>query len=303
MSSHQVFASRLHRRRHHLLAFLASVAAFSTVPTAALAASDPECPPPQTRDRRNWKNPDCGVHNMLVVGEKALFMSHLPMFASEHRYQIILEAKLKQAGRDVTATYLQDRATHPQSRMYTVEPSDFFVLSRVIAKNGATAARQSFDAAVFRGHLERKPSQVIPGLDKVQVEIQRVLYAAELTPVSVAPRELTYILFGKDGNFFLAHQIARAPDFDQIIGVTFAQQVFKPEELQQGVTIFFPARPNSPDKRLKANESVEARARFAGNSQPLALRLTAGKEFYFEEGELKKKPVFDQTPLERAAGF
>ena len=303
MSSHQVSASRLYRRPHYLMAFLALIVAFSTIPTAALAASDPECPPPQTSDRRNWKDPDCGVHNMLVVGEKALFMSHLPMFASEHRYQVILETKLKQAGRDVTGTYLQDRATHPRSKMYTVEPLDFFVLSRVIAKDGVAASRQSFDAAVFRGHLERNPHQVIPGLGKVQVEIQRVLYAAELTPVSMAPRELTYILFGKDGNFFLAHQIARAPDFDQIIGVTFAQQVFKPEELQQGVTIFFPSRPNSPNKRLKANESVEGQARIAGNSQLLALRLTAGKEFYFEEGELRRKPVFDQTPLERAAGF
>ena len=303
MSNHRVSAPRLCRRPHYLMAFLASVAAFSTVPTAALAASDPECPPPQTRQRLNWKHPDCGAHNMLVVGEKALFMSHLPMFASEHRYQIILEAKLKQAGRDVTETYLQDRATHPQSKIYTVEPSDFFVLSRVIAKDGVAASRQSFDAAVFRGHIERDPHEVIPGLDKVQVEIQRVIYAAELTSVSAAPRELTYILFGKDGDFFLAHRIARAPDFDQIIGVTFAQQVFKPEELQQGVTIFFPSRPNSPAKRLKANESVEGQARVAGNSRLLALRLTAGKEFYFEEGELKRKPVFAQTPLERAAGF
>jgi hypothetical protein len=33
------------------------------------------------------------------------------------------------------------------------------------------------------------------------------------------------------------------------------------------------------------------------------IQLEAGKEFYFEEGELKKRPSFDQTPLEKEAGF
>ena len=240
---------------------------------------------------------------MFVIGEKAMFLSHLPMFASEHRYQIILEAKLKQSGVDVTQTYLQDRATHPQSKMYTLEPSDFFILSRVMPKKGAASLRTSFNAKVFRGHLERDPNQVIPGLEKVEVEIQRVIYAAELKPKGIAPKELEYILFGKDNDLYLAHSIAQAPDFDQIMSVTLAQRVFKPEELERGVRITAPNRINSPDRRLKEKETVEAKARIADGSPLLPLRLTANKEFYFEEGELLKTPIFEATPREKAAGF
>ena len=146
----------------------------------AFAASDSECPPPQKDDRSNWKSPDCGVHNMFVVGEKAMFISHLPMFDSEHRYQIILQAKLKREGQDVTPVYLKDRVSHPQSKMYTLEPSDFFILSRVMGKDGSAPSRKSFDATVFRGHLERNPHQVIPGLDKAEVEVQKLIYGAEV---------------------------------------------------------------------------------------------------------------------------
>jgi hypothetical protein len=273
------------------------------LPTAAIAASDPECPPPPTGNRSNWTHPDCGVHNMLVIGEKAMFLSHLPMFASEHRYQIIFEVKLQQSGRNMTQAYLDDRSTHPESRMYTLEPSDFFILSRLMSKNEPAVHRNSFNARVFRGHLEREPNQVISGLEKVQVDVQRVLYAAELSTKGLAPKELTYILFGKDNDLYMAHLIARVPDFDQIVGVKFPQRVFTAQELERGVMISLPGRVNVPTKRLKANESIEGHVKVAGASQPFRVRLTVGKEFYFEEGELKAKPTFSQTPLEKAAGF
>jgi hypothetical protein len=303
MSNNPNITPPLRRALHQSVAILALTTVFLSVPTPAIAASDPECPPPQTRDRKNWTHPDCGVHNMFVVGEKAMFLSHLPMFDSEHRYQIILEAKLKQSGSDVTEVYLQDRTTHAQLKMYTLKPLDFFVLSRVMSKNETAPLRTSFNAQVFRGHLERNPNQVIQGLENVEVEIQKVFYAAELSPTGVAPTELTYIIFGKDNDLYLAHLITRAPDFDQIINVTIAQRVFKPEELERGVTISVPNRINSPDRRLKANESVEAKARVAGASQLLPVRLNVGKEFYFEEGELLSSPIFSSTLLEKAAGF
>src|SRR5437588_797536 len=83
----------------------------------------------------------------------------------------------------------------PQTRMYTLKPADFFILSRVMAKDGSPSSRRSFDATVFRGHLERDPHQVISGLDKVEVEVQKLVYGVELTAQSASRSDLTYIVF------------------------------------------------------------------------------------------------------------
>ena len=57
-----------------------------------------------------------GTHNMLVVGEQTVYLSHLPMFdglnkkktdfTSPHRYQVILEATFVDGTNNLTETYL-----------------------------------------------------------------------------------------------------------------------------------------------------------------------------------------------------
>lgn len=80
------------------------------------------------------------THNMLVFGEQAVFLSHLPMFdalnktktgfRSPHRYQVILEAAFTKEGKDLRDIYFNDRQAHPTTRIYTLSP-DTFVLSRL----------------------------------------------------------------------------------------------------------------------------------------------------------------------------
>jgi hypothetical protein len=41
-------------------------------------------------------HPDCGVHHMMVIGEETIFLAHLPMFQSEHRFQVIMEASVRE---------------------------------------------------------------------------------------------------------------------------------------------------------------------------------------------------------------
>jgi hypothetical protein len=40
-----------------------------------------------------------------------------------------------------------------------------------------------------------------------------------------------------------------------------------------------------------------------GSAAPFKVRLKAGTEFYFEEGELRVPASFNPTPAERRAGF
>src|SRR5262245_14753518 len=61
------------------------------------------------------------THNMLVVGEEIVYLSHLPMFQEEgeppmpHRYQVILEVTFAKQ-----ASYVKDRQGHQTTNIYTL---------------------------------------------------------------------------------------------------------------------------------------------------------------------------------------
>ena len=116
------------------LALGALVAA--SVPSSGAATTQMEDPP--------------NTHNMLVVGERTVFLSHLPMFGglnknkaafvSPHRYQVIVEAAFTTQGKDVTGLYRKDRQAHPDTRIYTLGPEPFGTHAGVHASGQATLA-------------------------------------------------------------------------------------------------------------------------------------------------------------------
>ena len=114
--------------------------------------------------------------------------------------------------------------------MYTLRPNDIFVISRMFP-DASERKRSSFDAEVFRGHLERD-GKPIRNLNNISAEVKRVVYAAELPMKTNPPKDLTYILFGKENDLYVAHQIARAPDFDQLMAVQVGGQQFNAEDLR-----------------------------------------------------------------------
>jgi hypothetical protein len=259
------------------------------------AAPDPEC-------TRTAKNHDCGIHNMMLVGEKSVFLSHLPMFHHEHRFQAIFEAEFERGGKTLSSIYANDRVQHPKMKMYTVAPADRFVLSRVFVFGDQSPQRTSFRGTVFRGHLERNGER-INGLHDVEVKIKRVIYARELGAADSKLDKLSYVLFGKGEDLFLAHQLSQAPDFDQILAVAVSKHSFTPAELASGVTVTIPGRNNAASERMKEGEETAAEAQVNGTHQSLALRVRARRELYFEEGELLKQPSFEATEEEKKAGF
>jgi len=169
------------------------------------------------------------THNMLVVGTEAVFLSHLPMFdglnerksdyTSPHRYQVILEARFSSGGKDVTALYTEDRKNHPKTKMYTLSPTDEFVLAKLFRPDAQRPELSSFRATVFRGHFERRGKQPINGLEDIVVNVKQVMHAQKFEPADDKPEELTYFLFGKGMELFLAHSISKPPDFDQVLSV------------------------------------------------------------------------------------
>jgi len=110
-------------RRHLILrsavhvAFVVGVSAASCFVPPAVAGPN-ECP------ARGASNPDCGQHNMMLIGEQAIFASHLPMFKSEHRFQLILQIDLQKDKNSLGGAYVKDRKEHPDIGMYTLQPSE-----------------------------------------------------------------------------------------------------------------------------------------------------------------------------------
>ena len=112
------------------------------------------------QDRRLEESDPPATHNMLVVGEKTVFLSHLPMFddlneektdyTSMHRYQVILEGRFIRNRKDVTNIYTKDRESNPGIKIYTLQPARF-VLARFVYPD----RRRSCAKIVSRHHLSR----------------------------------------------------------------------------------------------------------------------------------------------------
>ena len=248
------------------------------------------------------------THNMLVVGEKAVYLSHLPMFnrlgktsyLTPHRYQVLLEATFSRGGKELQNIYMADRANNPSVKMYTLTPTTDYVLPRL----GSSNPLRSFRATIFRGHLERGGEE-IKGLEDVTVNVKRVLHFRQFDPKVSKPARLEYLLFGKPSELFLAHFISKPPDFDQIASVKIDGHTFTDAELSTGIRIAIPGSPDSAQQRLRENSPAAGEALIGGAKPPapLKLQVTALREFYFEEGELLLPPTFDATAEEQASGF
>jgi hypothetical protein len=256
------------------------------------------------------------THNMMVVGTKTAFISHLPMFdevdadrlefTSPHRRQVIMEATFAQDGVDVTETYLNDRLKNPGVKMYTLKPAEF-VLGRV-DPNGE-ALKTFRGQGLFRGHLERPPRKVIIGVDvrdpavsRFDVNVKNVVHFHKFDPKGTKPAKLEYILFGKGSETFMAHFITKPSDFDQIVSVKITGHTFTDAELGAGLHVVFSGRDNTALTRMKEKDKGSGEFQLA-NATPQGFAVEVLREFYFEETELAVNPSFGQSKEEVKSGF
>jgi hypothetical protein len=260
-----------------------------------------------------------GTHNMMVVGEQTVFLSHLPMFdglsedrksfTSPHRYQVILEASFSDATGDLTGIYAADRKSNPTEKMYTIKPA-LFVLPDLDPKGKALRAFRGH--TVYRGHLERTSTPILgfkddpnepPEGGSFDVKVRRVVHFHKFVPGAAKPAQLQYLLFGNGPETFMAHFIAGPPDFDQIISVKLTGQQFTDEQLAGGVSVNIPGRLNTAKTRMKEKQKASGVFQLAGSTKSKPVQVEAIKEFYFEEGELRTRATFSPTAEEKNSGF
>jgi hypothetical protein len=254
------------------------------------------------------------THNMMLVGAKTAFLSHLPMFVNDgtgpefdspHRFQVILEATFTDGTRNLTDVYFSDRVKNPAVKMYTLNPG-LFVLSH-LDPNGK-ALKKFRGNGLIRGHLERGGKSFIgdfqnpPDGGAFDVNVVNVVHFHEFDPKAAKPAKLEYLLFGKGSELFLAHLITKPNDFDQTISIKTTGPAFTDEELSKGLHVVFSKRGNTAKDRLKEKIKDSGMLQISGVA-PRSVSVEVVKEFYFEEGELFLPPTFDVTPEEKKPGF
>lgn len=243
------------------------------------------------------------VHNMLMFGEQTVFFSHLPMFdsvnqagtayTSPHRFQVILQAAFTP---EQMASYAKDRQANPGTQFYTINPQEL-VLTRLFEP--ATAPKMSeFTATVFNGHLERKPTHRVQGLERTKIKIGRVVHGGQFDPRASKPAALEYLLFGRGPERFLAHAISAPPDFDQVLVLESVSSDLTDRDLEQDVRVVIPDRKNTAKERLREGQRVDGMLRI-GSAAPTKVQVEVGRRIYFEEGELLVPPDFDPTDEEK----
>ncbi|HLM22949.1 MAG TPA: hypothetical protein VK390_15690 [Propionibacteriaceae bacterium] len=244
--------------------------------------------------------PDFGTHNMFAFGREAVYLSHLSMFMAPHDAQLILEVALEDGtGGSLSEVWSTERANHPDQRVYTMMPQRF-ALSTLYTRD--PPARRSFRARFFRGHLEQG-GEVIPELGNIVVRVTDVVYAKQFDRGG-KPDDLTYRLFGRGSELFLAHRIGEPPDFDQILSVQLPGAQPDEDEVNAGIEVVLPSRPNTATERLRDGTATTARGHVTGTHQFFSLEIAGVRELYFEEGELMtSRGAFEPTELEIEARF
>ncbi len=219
------------------------------------------------------------VHGMLIVGESRVLLSHLPMFHAPHDFQMFLEVSLSAPASDPLKRYLDDRKA-TQTRIYTWVPKPF-VLSG-LAMSPPTLLTMT--GTIFRGHFERGGEPITSG--DVSAKVERVLYSRRLDQMNPPRIEPRYLLFGSRQEPFLAHVIAKPPDFDQISGVDIAAGSANWLTGWDGsaVALDVGGVGASLDSRLREGDQVNARR--ADDLASGTAIVTLRREFYFETDDL-----------------
>jgi len=222
-------------------------------------------------------------HTMLVIGAGAVFVSHLPMFMKPHDYQVVLQVTFSSHGADPQRVYADDRAAHPDILLYTLKPKPFVLADLLPPSPGKPPRLRSFRADIFQGDVERPgAARIAPNVD---VSVTGVVLGHKFVPKAPPLDHLTYVLFGKGTELWLAHVITGPPDFDQILSTGVDGHTFTDQDLGAGIPVTVPGRRNLGAERLTVapGAAVPATATVAG--KPVPVQLKPHLEMYFNDND------------------
>lgn len=165
---------------------------------SVLPLSAPAAPAAQSKVQHGY----VGNHGMvLFAADDILLASHLPLYQPPHNYQLIYQITLPPTEHKAVLATLQKR------QQMTLLPQQFD-LTQLIKGQSIMV-----NAALYHGHFERGGSV---WFDKVPVNFARQLYIRPIQQPGTA-NEARYDVLKINSSYFLIHQIAANPSYDQIL--------------------------------------------------------------------------------------
>ncbi len=234
-----------------------------------------------------------GRHGMLLFGGDPMYLSHFPMYACPHNFQVLLEVGLDAPALD---TLRADRARHGDG-MHTIDPVPFPIAE--LEPHDGVPARTSLEGTLVRGHFERGGTPIATG---VRMEIRNVVWFRQLD-VDATPepgQAMEYLFFGRGDQVYLVHELQARPSFDQVLTVrlvpgTVSTQVGHPLDDDVAAIQFDQAqrarlgRDDAAEHRLVAGGVVTASfplTRSPSFSRGFTVGVEVERELYLEINEL-----------------
>jgi len=234
-----------------------------------------------------------GRHGMLVFGGDPVYLSHLPMYACPHNFQVLLEAGLDRPALD---TLRADRARHGDG-MYTFDPVPFPIAE--LEPHDGVPARTALEGTLVRGHFERGGTPIAAG---ARVDIKNVAWfrQLEVDATQEPGQALEYLYFGRGQHRYLVHGLQARPSFDQVLTVrlvpgTVRTQVGHPLDDDVAAIQFDQAQPawlgqdDLAERRLVAGGVATAsfpQTRSPSSSRGFTVGVEVERELYLEINEL-----------------
>jgi hypothetical protein len=162
-----------------------------------------------------------GLHRFLLIGRRRIFSYHLALYNVEaHAFQAIVTLDLADAVRDA---YLADLEENQDKRVfYSLFSPEHFPLADL--KKGKTFDVR-LERVVVRPDGSREFQKMLDGQQTSAVcRPEDVRYFRKLGGLEY-PRYLTYLLFGEGDEVHIAHELAKKPNWDEVVTVTDTQNI------------------------------------------------------------------------------
>ncbi|RNG22182.1 hypothetical protein EEJ42_21730 [Streptomyces botrytidirepellens] len=157
-----------------------------------------------------------GLHRFLLIGKRRIFSYHLALYNVEaHAFQAIVTLSLADAVRDA---YLADLEKNKDKRVfYSLFSPDHFPLADL--KQGKTFKVQ-LERVIVKPDGSREFQKMLNGQQTDAVcRAEDVRYFRKLGGLEY-PTYLTYLLFGEGDEVHIAHELAKKPNWDEVITLT-----------------------------------------------------------------------------------
>lgn len=158
-------------------------------------------------------------HGFILLGKEQKYLYHLARYNSPHQYMAIFKVNLF----DKNNLPFEPQAEN--GKLLSALSVDKFVLPQLLQLSDGRVKQFSVD--IFNGYL--RSDDKIKIHENIKVDVVGVTFFKEIFLDSYRPQDLTYVVFGKPKDYYLAHSIGGAPNYEQVLEIDIEKDVNLPE--------------------------------------------------------------------------